>query len=264
MELNKPHDLFLLYRSEKVSKRNLYDLIQYSKVENSPYWAGEDFAIGNTPQQGINWVGLLPTVKAVIIKTRTGAYDEDGWADEANTTYHYSFKARKSIVSYVEKANAVLINQPQHLYPIFLFTECDEGWNFEGSFSVSEIQLTYVILTRGETTSLHTVSEQAEEYYQEGSRRYVTHLMAERNRDVVKLLKNTNSWICEICNSDFRDRYGVEYIEAHHKTPISTCSSSHSIKFDDLALLCPSCHKAVHIYMKNSDLEYEEIKTMLS
>ena len=177
MVLSKPQDLFSLSSGDTVTKRNLFDLIQFSKVESSPYWAGHEFAIGNTPQQGINWVGQLPVVKAVIIKTRPGSYEEDGWTDESKTTYHYSFKARNSKISYKEKANQVLINQPQHLYPILLFTDKKDVWYFEGAFSVSEIEDTYVVLRRGVARTTNITSDQDEAIYQEGERRYVTHLL---------------------------------------------------------------------------------------
>lgn len=60
MLLEKPQDLFLLQPGLSISKRNLYDLIQYSKVPDSPSWGENDHVIGNTPQQGINWIGSLP------------------------------------------------------------------------------------------------------------------------------------------------------------------------------------------------------------
>lgn len=264
MELSKPQDLFTLKNGDTVSKRNLFDLIQYSKVESSPYWAGEEFAIGNTPQQGINWVGSLPSVKAVIIKTRRGSYEEDGWADERKSAYHYSFKARNEKVNFKEKANDVLIKQPQHLYPIFLFTEAKEGWNFEGEFSVAEIEEKFIVLHRRDSLVVGTTLEQDEVQYQEGERRYVTHLMAERSKAVVSAAKNANSWECEICKINFQEKYGVNYIEAHHKTPIYTYSEKYSISPNDLALLCPNCHKAVHIHMKKNGLEYDEIRKLLS
>jgi putative restriction endonuclease len=264
MELIKPQELFSLSAGDTVSKRNLFDLIQYSKVESSTFWGGDDYMIGNTPQQGINWVGQLPAVKAVIIKTRPGSYEEDGWSDESKATYHYSFKARNSVVSFEEKANKVLIGQPQHLYPILLFTECAEGWEFEGVFSVVEIEDKYVVLDRGVIPSEEVLSAQDEQQFKEGGLRYVTHLMAERSRNVVKAAKQSKSWVCEICGIDFQHRYGVSYIEAHHKVPISTYSSRYIVKPEDLALLCPNCHKAVHIYMKDSDMEYQEIKRVLS
>ena len=63
MELKKTLDLFSLSTGDLVTKRNLYDLVQFSKVEASPYWSGTEGIIGNTPQQGINWVGQLSGFK---------------------------------------------------------------------------------------------------------------------------------------------------------------------------------------------------------
>ena len=263
MKLSKPQDLFLLSAGDTVAKRNLFDLIQYSKVESSSFWAGEEFVIGNTPQQGINWVGQLPVAKGVIIKTRPGSYKEDGWSDESKTIYRYSFKARNSKISYQEKANQVLISQPQHLYPILLFTECSAGWSFEGSFSVTDLEEKFVLLTRRKGTFYETVPNQDDLHFQEGDRRYVTHLMAERNRDIVKALKESSSWVCDICGIDFQRQYGVSYIEAHHKIPMYTYRTHYSITPEDLVPLCPNCHKAVHIYMKKQEIEYKTIRGIL-
>ncbi len=206
----------------------------------------------------------MPSVKAVIIKTRPGSYEKDGWSDDKKLVFHYSFKARNGKVNFQEKANDVLIKQPQHLYSILLFMESKEGWHYEGDFSVSEIEAKFVALSRKGSSLEDTAHDQNEVVYQEGERSYVTHLMAERSKAVVSAAKDARSWICEICSMDFYDKYGVKYIEAHHKTPIFTYSEKYKIKSQDLALLCPNCHKAIHIYMKNSGLEYDEIITILA
>jgi putative restriction endonuclease len=241
----------------------LFDLIQYSKVVDSQYWGGSEAQIGNTPQQGINWVGIPPACLAVIIKTRPGSYEEDGWADEERTSYRYSFKARGGEISYSEKANEVLISQPQYLYPILLFTETKDSWVFEGTFSVAEIESKYVVLNRGARSAGEQISLQEEVQYQEGGRKYVAHLMAERSKGVVQALKSSSPWVCDICSMKFIERYGVAYIEAHHKVPISTYSSTFVVNTEDFSLLCPNCHKAVHIHMKKEGLEYPQIKEKL-
>jgi putative restriction endonuclease len=263
MKLRKPQDLFSLSSGDTITKRNLFDLIQFSKVYSSSFWAGPDFKIGNTPQQGINWIGNLPVVKAVIIKTSQGSYKEDGWKNEQKTIYHYSFKARDGKVSLKEKANEVLIKQPQHLYPVLLFTSTKKGWNFEGEFSVTEIEETYVVLQLSALSISEVDSSQDEAMYSEGERRYVTHLMVERNKAVVTAIKNSTTWLCEICNIDFKEKYGVPYIEAHHKIPVSKYTSKQKINCKDLALLCPNCHKAVHIFMKIKNQDYDQIKSIL-
>lgn len=265
VELKGAQDLFRLIRGDSVSKRNLFDLIQYSKVAGSSFWSGEDLRVGNTPQQGINWVGALPVCRAVILKTRPGAYVEDGWTNEEKIAYRYSFKARDGIISHVEKANTVLIHQPRFRYPILLFTEKKNFWSYEGAFDVSAIDDRFVLLVRNHTIAVSTASsaDDGSDYW-EGGLRYITHLMAERSRDVVRELKESSASECEVCQQSFAARYGVECIEAHHKVPISTYSSEHVVRLEDFALLCPNCHRAVHIYMRKFGLEYQEIRERMA
>lgn len=262
MIMKRSQDVFKISIGDTIAKRNLFETIQYSKVKGSQFWSGPEFIIANTPQQGINWIGTPPQVKGVIIKARPGSYEHDGWVDGNQNVYRYSFKARNSVVSYHETANRVLIVQPQHSYPILLFTEDKAEWVFEGQFDVAEIAELYVVLERQGRSASQAIT-QDEITYSEGGRRYVTHLLAERNRSLVELLKAESSSTCDICEEDFSDRYGVRYIEAHHKVPISTYTSTYAAKPEDFALLCPNCHKAVHIYMKQDDSTYAEIRKQL-
>ncbi|MDP2696549.1 HNH endonuclease [Thalassospira sp.] len=262
MKIERPQEILEIPTGVRVSKRNLYDLIQYSKVENSEYWGGEDFAIGNTPQQGINWIGKFPNIYGAIIKVRPGSYDHDGWLDQYQNTYRYSLKARNSVVSFEETANRVLISQPQFSYPILLFVEEKAEWIFEGRFIVSEIKDVFVVLER-HNEIVYEVEENNDIAFMEGGRRHATHLLVERSKSLTNLLKLVSDSTCDICDSDFFNRYGVAYIEAHHKIPLSTFEKSYQVRLDDLAPLCPSCHRATHIYMRQNGLEYEEIKTLL-
>ncbi|MFC3716514.1 HNH endonuclease [Luteimonas soli] len=148
MQLHKPSDIFKLSTGETVTKRNLFDLIQLSKVEDSPFWEDRSWLVGNTPQQGINWIGELPGCRAVLIKAKPGSYENDGWAESTRNVYHYSFKARNGTISYTEKANRVLVDQPDYRYPILLFTEEKNHWTYEGHFSVSGIKDDHVVLVR--------------------------------------------------------------------------------------------------------------------
>ncbi len=45
MLLSRPQDVFEISVGDLVAKRNLFDLIQYSKVEGSNFWGGPDFEI---------------------------------------------------------------------------------------------------------------------------------------------------------------------------------------------------------------------------
>jgi len=85
-------------------------------------------------------------VKAVIIKTKPGAYEEDAWLDEERLTYRYSFKLKRGVVSYEDTANRVLLMQPHFHYPIFLMSEKEGSWYLEGRFSVMDRKDTFVVL----------------------------------------------------------------------------------------------------------------------
>ncbi len=90
----------------------------------------------------------------------------------------------------------------------------------------------------------------------EGRRKLVQHLRRERNRRIVALAKahalQLGRLRCEACGFDFERTYGSvgsEFIEAHHKIPLSSVHPGHGGKTEisDLALLCANCHRMVHL-----------------
>lgn len=256
------HDLLKAPVGSTISKKDLYTLIQYSKVPGSEYWNGENLVINNTPQQGINWVGSLPELAGVLLKVRSGSYSHDGWVNSERELYRYSFKARKGVVSHKEKANLALLNQPEFGYPVVLYSEQKNNWVFEGIFSLVECAEEYVVL--GRQAESHVLESKVGQGFMEGGRKYVTHLLSERNSQIVKLLKSTKSYVCEICKEDFNVRYGVEYIEAHHKVPVSVIAAKSTVALEDLALLCSNCHSAVHAHMRTGLEAYVDIKEFIT
>ena len=261
--INNTLQLFTLPVGSQISKRNLFDLIQYSKVEGSKFWSGAELVIGNTPQQGINWIGNHPYLKAVIIKTYYGAYKEDGWENLEQTLFRYSFKARNGKINFSEFANDTLLKQPIYRYPILLFIENGKFWEFRGEFHVNAIMESYVSLEKIEDYLSQEEVAEDEVIFQEGNKRYAVHIIVERSKDAVKAVKASKKWVCDICEQNYFDRYGVEYIEAHHKIPLSSFTQETETQLSDFVLLCPNCHKAVHIYMKTTDQNYDAIKYKL-
>lgn len=259
MQLVVPADVFGLSPGGRVSKRNLFDLIQFSKQNGSVHWGGRADRIGNTPQQGINWIGDAPNVKGVIIKTSGGSYPGDGWLGGGQEAYRYSFKARKGVVNHEELANRVLIDQPLQLYPVFVFTEVGNDWKFEGRFTVVELAAEFVVLHRG-AGSPAEAPEPGDFTWREGRRRYVTHLLAERSRALVTHLKTTFELVCDVCGENASNQYGVSVIDAHHRTPLASWIEDHPVTVDDIALVCPNCHRAVHAHMKLTDAGYDAIR----
>ncbi|MHA8106417.1 hypothetical protein [Aquirufa sp. 5-AUSEE-100C1] len=146
INLKSYKDLLELKPNSLLTKKNLWDLIQYSKVKGSEYYIDETYIIGNTPQQGINWVGKMPEFKLVIIKTKAGKYIHDGY--EKKDYYNYSFKAQKGIINENETANKCLILQKINKHPILLLIEDGSNWRVEGFFTVSDIFDEYVRLLK--------------------------------------------------------------------------------------------------------------------
>ena len=95
----------------------------------------------------------------------------------------------------------------------------------------------------------------------EAKAKMVAHMRKERNGRLVKEVKAQRSWVCEICGLDFEVRYGVPYVEAHHKEPLYAAKEEREATRGNLALLCANCHRAVHKYMARDSKEtYEDIR----
>ena len=69
---------------------------------------------------------------------------------------------------------------------------------------------------------------------------------------------------CEVCKFNFYEVYGnhgKDFIECHHKKPISEITPGMKTTLDDLALVCSNCHRMIH---RNGLKTIEEIKSILS
>jgi hypothetical protein len=91
--------------------------------------------------------------------------------------------------------------------------------------------------------------------FREGRQMMVAHLQKERNEALIKQVKAGRPWVCEVCSLDFGAKYGIRYVEAHHKEPLQKATSERHSTVDDIVLVCPNCHRAVHKYMALNDKE---------
>lgn len=85
----------------------------------------------------------------------------------------------------------------------------------------------------------------------EGGAKWVVHLRKERRPSIIQRKKvavrrETGRLACEACNLDFSQRYGIDYCEVHHLTPLSTLTSTTTTRLEDLSILCANCHRAIH------------------
>jgi hypothetical protein len=100
----------------------------------------------------------------------------------------------------------------------------------------------------------------------EGKLRLVAHYARERNSEIVEIKKqqaiSSNTLYCEVCSFSFIETYNVEFIECHHRTPISQTGVTKTT-LNDLALLCANCHRMLHKKIDGNFLSIEELRIRL-
>ena len=71
---------------------------------------------------------------------------------------------------------------------------------------------------------------------------------------------------CNVCEFDFKDKYGeigAEFIHVHHKVDISTIGKEYSVNPEtDLIPVCPNCHSMLH--KKKPAYSVKELKDIIS
>lgn len=130
-----------------------------------------------------------------------------------------------------------------------------------------------VIGDEGLKTQLYYVEEDeqtSQDSVSEGQVLYKLHKVRERDKKIVRqkkeqALSRFGRLACESCVFVFAEYYGAiggNYIECHHRTPLSDFKVATKTTLDDLALVCSNCHRMLH---KNIDtLTIDELKTMIT
>src|SRR5690606_15771777 len=80
------------------------------------------------------------------------------------------------------------------------------------------------------------------------------HVYRERKPELVRekkarVLEQTGRLACESCGFDFERVYGdigKGFAECHHRTPISQLRPGDRTRLEDLAIVCPNCHRMLH------------------
>ena len=102
------------------------------------------------------------------------------------------------------------------------------------------------------------------ESFNELQKKYYLHLKNERKTSIIKkakmkFMKEKSFLYCERCNFNKKndEAYGEKIIEGHHLLPIENLNEENISKntISNIMLLCPICHKTVHIFMSLNNLE---------
>lgn len=88
----------------------------------------------------------------------------------------------------------------------------------------------------------------------EGKKVFKSHFSRERDSELRKeFIKNNPDPVCDICARNMHIVYPwtENMLEIHHLLPLSSGQEDSRItSLDDVVGICPSCHRAVHIYYK--------------
>lgn len=102
----------------------------------------------------------------------------------------------------------------------------------------------------------------------EETRKYKMHRKLDRRAGVAQKVKEQLGTTCEACEMNFYETYGSigeNFIEAHHKIPISSLEEGSIRQYDilkDFAVLCSNCHRMIHRLDDPSDIQ--KLKKIIS
>ncbi len=102
----------------------------------------------------------------------------------------------------------------------------------------------------------------------EGKEKFRLHRHKERDRKLVRVAKlafklNYGKVFCECCGVSFEEFYGplgAEFIEAHHRVPLSAIDEETVVSPADLAMLCANCHRMIH---RGSGIDVARLKEIV-
>lgn len=106
-------------------------------------------------------------------------------------------------------------------------------------------------------TKAGNLDDDSDEDFSEGKMTTRYHAFRERNSKQVQrakklFIKKHGALHCEACGLEPENIYdlqreGSSIIEAHHDVPLSKIAHNGKTKVSDLKMLCPNCHRAIHV-----------------
>lgn len=195
--------------------------------------------------------------------TKTNEYQCDIWGAKGwrTVTAQYALTRKGTLLRCVECHGAVRIHSEgpngiprAHAEHRQGHPGCSLGHYFDGTRTPHP----FPVLAPGEVTVYPVAppitTEDDESSFPEGRVRYCWHRHLERDgalakRVKSKRLRDTGKLECDVCSFDFAAIYGETgegFIEAHHRTPVSSLDGTQATREKDLALVCSNCHRMLH------------------
>ena len=219
-----------------------------------------------------NAVLSLDEVGSYLIANEiTGLEDLDFYLDLKPKAFSFDSYASSDQKRQVREMMAFL-GQKKHFHyqgseialVAFDLNECEVEFDalkpFEVEITSQSLSDDFLKLTSMDTNDEDAQSEDDEMFVYEhvmleGNKRFVQHYKTERNPEVRKIyLAAHPEPICDLCGRNLQHEYPwTDYLlEVHHLLPLATSSAEGEVvtRVSDVVGLCPSCHRAVHVYYK--------------
>lgn len=100
---------------------------------------------------------------------------------------------------------------------------------------------------RSETSGLST--QKNDSFIEGGVRQIFVEIKTRNPKLRAQAIANNEGYSCYICGFNFEDTYGdcgANYIEIHHKIPLSESIGERIITISDVAIVCANCHRVLH------------------
>lgn len=113
--------------------------------------------------------------------------------------------------------------------------------------------------------SLNLNESAVDDEYSEGSRAYRETSFFKRNKKLSLDAKKTYGYSCQACGFNFEEKYGElgrEFIECHHKNPLSEKVHDIPTTIEEVCVVCSNCHKMLH--RTKPAINLSELKILLS
>lgn len=111
-----------------------------------------------------------------------------------------------------------------------------------------------IVRKRVHKHSLDELEFQARYSLKESGKREVTSEVYERDPLVAEYAKRKANGVCQLCGkpAPFNDRHGDPFLETHHIIPLAEGGPD---IIDNVAALCPNCHRKMHVLQVAVDVE---------
>ena len=107
------------------------------------------------------------------------------------------------------------------------------------------------------SSQIQSDEKELSEFKKEGAKMETSLSLRERDPKVRSAALKHYGYSCTVCDLEFKSVYGgyQNCVEVHHLKPLANRKKGEKTRIEDVVVLCPNCHRAIHKYDDPSDWE---------